>query len=61
MILGLELKVEVMRIEVVNSDVAVLASAAVTVQQQQKKVLKWTFLTRLNIMTELVDNNNNNR
>lgn len=40
MILGLELKVEVMRIEVVNSDVAVLASAAVTVQQQQKKVLK---------------------
>lgn len=58
MILGLELKVEVMRIEVVNSDVAVLASAAVTVQQQQKKVLKlWTFLTRLNIMTELVDNN----
>lgn len=33
-ILGLELKVEVMRIEVVDSDVAVLAAAAVTAQMK---------------------------
>lgn len=46
-ILRLELKVEVLRIEVVDSDISVLATAAVTVHRKQTK-------NPLNILTKLI-------